>query len=108
VKKVSTVQAFGSEIFKEQKLTIGVDLGDRWSGLLMEGLESALLLLGAYPLFQEHLHSFADFLSDRSAYLYLYRQHVPAVAHSHERTFERMTINCAFNFNQATCTEKLD
>jgi hypothetical protein len=35
------------------------------TGLLMEGLESALLLLGAYPLFQEHLHSFADFLSDR-------------------------------------------
>jgi transposase len=31
VKKISTVQAFGSEIFKEQKLTIGVDLGDRWS-----------------------------------------------------------------------------
>jgi transposase len=25
------VQAFGNEIFKEQKLTIGVDLGDRWS-----------------------------------------------------------------------------
>src|SRR5256712_6591851 len=31
VKKISTVQAFGNEIFKEQKLTIGVDLGDRWS-----------------------------------------------------------------------------
>jgi hypothetical protein len=30
-KKISTVQAFGNEIFKEQKLTIGVDLGDRWS-----------------------------------------------------------------------------
>jgi len=71
-------------------------------------LERALLLLGAYPLFQEHLNSFAHFLSDRSAYLYLYRQHVPAVAHSHERTFERMTINCASNFNQATCSEKLD
>src|SRR6202790_2993301 len=27
----STVQAFKSEIFKEQKLTIGLDLGDRWS-----------------------------------------------------------------------------
>jgi len=25
------VRAFGNEIFKEQKLTIGVDLGDRWS-----------------------------------------------------------------------------
>ncbi|MFZ1031655.1 MAG: hypothetical protein WAN72_06665, partial [Candidatus Acidiferrales bacterium] len=31
MKKISTVQIFGSEIFKEQKLTIGVDLGDRWS-----------------------------------------------------------------------------
>jgi hypothetical protein len=25
------VQAYGKEILKEQKLTIGVDLGDRWS-----------------------------------------------------------------------------
>jgi transposase len=31
MKKTSTVQVFKSEIFKEQKLTIGVDLGDRWS-----------------------------------------------------------------------------
>ena len=31
MKKSSTVGAFGNEIFKEQKLTIGVDLGDRWS-----------------------------------------------------------------------------
>ena len=31
MQKISTVQAFGNEIFKEQKLTIGVDLGDRWS-----------------------------------------------------------------------------
>jgi len=31
MKKISTVQAFGNEIFEEQKLTIGVDLGDRWS-----------------------------------------------------------------------------
>jgi transposase len=30
-KKISTAQAFGNEIFKEQKLTIGLDLGDRWS-----------------------------------------------------------------------------
>jgi hypothetical protein len=74
----------------------------------LSGLESAPLLLGAYPLFQEHLHSFTDFLSDCSAYLYLYRQHVPAVAHSHERTFEGMTINCASDLNQATRTEKLD
>jgi transposase len=31
MKKISTVQTFRNEIFKEQKLTIGVDLGDRWS-----------------------------------------------------------------------------
>jgi len=31
VKKISTVQTFKSEIFREQKLTIGLDLGDRWS-----------------------------------------------------------------------------
>src|SRR5207244_5718030 len=31
MKKISTVQVFGNEIFKEQKLTIGLDLGDRWS-----------------------------------------------------------------------------
>ena len=31
MKKISTVQAFGNDIFKEQKLTIGLDLGDRWS-----------------------------------------------------------------------------
>src|ERR1700686_4544894 len=31
VKKTITVQAFRSEIFEGQKLTIGLDLGDRWS-----------------------------------------------------------------------------
>ncbi len=31
MKKNSTVQAFKSEIFEGQKLTIGLDLGDRWS-----------------------------------------------------------------------------
>jgi transposase len=31
MKKISTVQAIGNEIFKEQKLTIGMDLGDCWS-----------------------------------------------------------------------------
>jgi transposase len=31
MRKNSTVQAFKSEIFEEQKLTIGLDLGDRWS-----------------------------------------------------------------------------
>jgi hypothetical protein len=31
MKKISTVQIFESEIFKEQRLTIGMDLGDHWS-----------------------------------------------------------------------------
>jgi transposase len=31
MKKISTMQAFGNEFLKEQKLTIGLDLGDRWS-----------------------------------------------------------------------------
>ena len=31
MKKISTVQVFGNEIFKVQRLTIGMDLGDRWS-----------------------------------------------------------------------------
>src|SRR5580658_8803410 len=31
MKKISTVQIFESEIFKERRLTIGLDLGDRWS-----------------------------------------------------------------------------
>jgi transposase len=31
MKKINTVQIFESEIFKEQRLTIGMDLGDHWS-----------------------------------------------------------------------------
>jgi transposase len=31
MKKISTVQTNSNEIFKEQKVTIGLDLGDRWS-----------------------------------------------------------------------------
>src|SRR5580704_9610459 len=31
MKKISTVRVFGNEIFEVQKLTIGMDLGDRWS-----------------------------------------------------------------------------
>src|ERR1700688_1864427 len=31
MKKISTMKAFSNEILKEQKLTIGLDLGDRWS-----------------------------------------------------------------------------
>jgi hypothetical protein len=42
MKQISTVQVFGNEIVKKQKLTIGVDLGDRWSFycVLEEGARS--------------------------------------------------------------------
>jgi hypothetical protein len=53
MKKISTVRVNGNLIFKGHKLTISVDLGDRWScycgrkrktdltltGLLMEGIK---------------------------------------------------------------------
>jgi hypothetical protein len=31
MQEISTVQASGSDIFKGQPLTIGLELGDRWS-----------------------------------------------------------------------------
>jgi hypothetical protein len=31
MKKISTEQTFRNEILKEQRLTIGMDLGDHWS-----------------------------------------------------------------------------
>src|SRR5260221_10255097 len=53
MKKISTVQTFKSEIFKEQKLTIGVDLGDRWSfyGVLNEA--GKIILEQKVPTTQE-------------------------------------------------------
>ncbi|MGC1635620.1 MAG: hypothetical protein WA744_09230, partial [Candidatus Acidiferrales bacterium] len=44
MKKISTVQIFGNEIFKEQKLTIGVDLGDRWSFYCVLGEACKIIL----------------------------------------------------------------
>ena len=37
MKKTSTVRVNGNVIFKGHKLTIGLDLGDRWSLLLRFG-----------------------------------------------------------------------
>jgi transposase len=44
MKKISTVQISGNEIFKEQKLTIGVDLGDRWSFYCVLGEAGKIIL----------------------------------------------------------------
>ena len=63
MKKISTVQAFGNEIFKEQKLTIGVDLGDRCAltstGLLMEGVGYQFSAYATNPSFI----AFLDYLN---------------------------------------------
>jgi hypothetical protein len=41
MKKISTMQVIGNEILKEQKLTIGLDLGDPGSKFLYEKLRKA-------------------------------------------------------------------
>src|ERR1700733_4414266 len=44
MKKTSTVQVFQNDIFREQKLTIGLDLGDRWSFYcVMDGAGQVIL-----------------------------------------------------------------
>src|ERR1700741_272026 len=53
MKKISTVHAFGSEIFKEQKLTIGVDLGDRWSFYCVKDEAGQVILEQKLPTTQE-------------------------------------------------------
>ena len=40
MKKTSTVRVNGNMIFKGHKLTIGVDLGDRWSAFWMKRAKS--------------------------------------------------------------------
>src|ERR1700687_1832293 len=49
MKKISTVQTFKSEIFKEQKLTIGLDLGDRWSFYCVKDEASQVILEQKLP-----------------------------------------------------------
>ena len=49
MKKISTVHTFRNEIFKEQKLTIGLDLGDRWSFYCVRGVAGEVLLEQKVP-----------------------------------------------------------
>src|SRR5467141_1607711 len=53
MKKISTVQTFKSEIFKDQKLTIGVDLGDRWSFYCVLDEAGKIILEQKVPTTQE-------------------------------------------------------
>jgi transposase len=51
--KIGTVHAFGNEIFKEQKLTIGLDLGDRWSFYCVKDEAGQVILEQKLPTTQE-------------------------------------------------------
>src|SRR5437867_4052976 len=53
------------------------------------------------PFVQLHRYASPRFLSYSQTNRRLDRQHVSAVAHSHERTAKRMAINLATNFHQA-------
>src|ERR1700694_1477831 len=53
MKNNSTVQVFKSEIFKEQKLTIGLDLGDRWSFYCVLDEAGQVILEQKLPTTQE-------------------------------------------------------
>src|SRR3984893_1790609 len=59
MKKISTVQTFKSEIFKDQKLTIGLDLGDRWSFYCVKDEAGQVLLEQKLPTTPEAMkHTF--------------------------------------------------
>jgi len=49
MKKISTVQRVSNEIFNEQKLTIGLDLGDRWSFYCVRDEAGKILLEQKVP-----------------------------------------------------------
>src|SRR5712691_255242 len=53
MKKISTMQVFGNEIFEEQKLTMGLDLGDRWSFYCVLDEAGQVILEQKLPTTQE-------------------------------------------------------
>src|SRR3981189_3741064 len=53
MKKISTVQVFGKESLKEQKLAIGVDLGDRWSFYCVLDEIGKIILVQKVPTLSE-------------------------------------------------------
>jgi transposase len=68
MKKISTVQTFKSEIFKEQKLTIGVDLGDRWSFYCVLDEAGKIILEQKLPTTPEAMrHTFSGIPRSRIA-----------------------------------------
>jgi transposase len=68
MKKISTVQVFGNEIFKEQKLTIGVDLGDRWSFYCVLDEAGKIILEQKVPTTPEAMkHTFGKIPQSRIA-----------------------------------------
>jgi len=68
MKKISTAQTFKSEIFKEQKLTIGVDLGDRWSFYCVLDEAGKIILEQKVPTTPEAMrHTFSGIPRSRIA-----------------------------------------
>jgi len=63
--------------------------------------------ISLYSLFQNHVDSVASRFPNRLADFCLYGQLMGAVAHSHERTSKRMTVNLAPDFNETASTKKL-
>src|SRR5260370_33331472 len=53
MKKTSTVQALKSKLFKERKLTIGLDLGDLWSFYCVRDEAGQILLEQTLPTIPE-------------------------------------------------------
>src|SRR5580765_5720098 len=60
------------------------------------------------PLFQSHGDSVPRALADGLADFGFYGQHVISTAHCHERTGERMAINCALDLDEAARAKELD
>ena len=68
MKKISTVQVLGNEILKEQKLTIGVDLGDRWSFYCVLEEAGQIILEQKVPTTPEAMkHTFSRIARSRIA-----------------------------------------
>jgi transposase len=68
MKKISTVQTFGNEIFKEQRLTIGMDLGDRWSFYCVLDEAGKIILEQKVPTTPEAMkHTFGKIPQSRIA-----------------------------------------
>jgi len=59
-------------------------------------------LFTAETFFEDDFNGLAGLFSNCAAYFQLNGQHMPAVAHGHERTLEPVTVDSAFHLDGAT------